>query len=596
MATYTKTVDPNGGADYASIALWEAGEQTLYTSGDIAIADCKRTGSLKDTTAVVVSGWTIGVIPKIIVNAAHRHEGKFVDRRADNNFIYIIQVMQAAVINISTPATVVDGLYISGGDNGSARAILNGANNTVVQNCIMTLTEWVSSAGYAVYYAQIKANTNNVFRNNVVKGGCTYLIFSYDQLLAENNTLIRTGGVASGLFYSSSGLVTAKNNVVMGAQAGFLCFTGTFHADSNNNVSSDASAPGTNKAINKTDYAAYFVDHTTGDFHLKDTSFNLWGISGTDLSGTFTTDIDGQTRTGAWDIGADQYVAAGGTTYTETLITTITSLAAAADLQTYLEAANTLITSGASAESVQEMIEAVLSTATASGGVVDLAARVDACLTTVQSSASVTDAIAAVEDLLSIIQSSSSADNLLQAVESVQTAIFSVATVAEVAQLVEDLQTTIASSSAVTDTLQSGQLFSEVLLSTATSAAEASAAQSFVEAVSVLSQGTGSAAGLQGYLERLTTTGQAIASAADRQLYYDNLAIVALSTASVAAIGAYIEQVQTAAAGLGSVADVLRGAFVGQYIFVDLARARLFHDLAQRRSFTDYARPRRTLQ
>lgn len=48
----------------------------------------------------------------------------------------------------------------------------------------------------------------------------------------------------------------------------------------------------------------------------------------------------------------------------------------------------------------------------------------------------------------------------------------------------------------------------------------------------------------------------------------------------------------TAAAGIGSVSDVLRGAFVGQYLFVDLARARSFQDLAQRRSFTDLARPR----
>ena len=50
MATYTKTVDPNGGSDYLSLALWEAGEQGLYSSGDIAIADCKRTGATKDTT------------------------------------------------------------------------------------------------------------------------------------------------------------------------------------------------------------------------------------------------------------------------------------------------------------------------------------------------------------------------------------------------------------------------------------------------------------------------------------------------------------------------------------------------------------------
>lgn len=33
MATYTKTVDPNGGADYTSLSAWEAGEQARYSSG-----------------------------------------------------------------------------------------------------------------------------------------------------------------------------------------------------------------------------------------------------------------------------------------------------------------------------------------------------------------------------------------------------------------------------------------------------------------------------------------------------------------------------------------------------------------------------------
>ncbi len=74
-------------------------------------------------------------------------------------------------------------------------------------------------------------------------------------------------------------------------------------------MSSDATAPGINVAYNKTDFASYFTDHLNGDFHLTDTSLNLWGLSGTDISATFTTDIDGDTRSN-WDIGADEYVTA----------------------------------------------------------------------------------------------------------------------------------------------------------------------------------------------------------------------------------------------------------------------------------------------
>jgi hypothetical protein len=44
------------------------------------------------------------------------------------------------------------------------------------------------------------------------------------------------------------------------------------------------------------------------EFHLASTD-TTWHDQGTDLSGTFTTDIDGETRV-TWDIGCDEYVAA----------------------------------------------------------------------------------------------------------------------------------------------------------------------------------------------------------------------------------------------------------------------------------------------
>jgi hypothetical protein len=48
----------------------------------------------------------------------------------------------------------------------------------------------------------------------------------------------------------------------------------------------------------------------TEDLHLKEGSDAI--DVGTDLSATFTDDIDGVTRSGTWDIGADEYVAAVG--------------------------------------------------------------------------------------------------------------------------------------------------------------------------------------------------------------------------------------------------------------------------------------------
>lgn len=54
------------------------------------------------------------------------------------------------------------------------------------------------------------------------------------------------------------------------------------------------------------------------DYHLQ-SGDSTWQDQGTDLSGesfpvigSLTTDIDGDTRSGSWDIGADEYVSAGG--------------------------------------------------------------------------------------------------------------------------------------------------------------------------------------------------------------------------------------------------------------------------------------------
>lgn len=53
----------------------------------------------------------------------------------------------------------------------------------------------------------------------------------------------------------------------------------------------------------------FYVSGTNSlsDFHLKSGADAI--DAGTDLSGTFTTDIDGVTRSGTWDIGADEYSA-----------------------------------------------------------------------------------------------------------------------------------------------------------------------------------------------------------------------------------------------------------------------------------------------
>ncbi|MFV2045108.1 MAG: right-handed parallel beta-helix repeat-containing protein, partial [Anaerolineales bacterium] len=75
------------------------------------------------------------------------------------------------------------------------------------------------------------------------------------------------------------------------------------------NVSSDLTASGIGSQTGMSAYGSYFMSIVAGseNLHLTDTSANLWTAPGDDLSGSFTLDVDGETRTVSWDIGADEY-------------------------------------------------------------------------------------------------------------------------------------------------------------------------------------------------------------------------------------------------------------------------------------------------
>ena len=322
MATYTKTVDPNGGADYASIALWEAGEQTLYSSGDIAIADCLRTGATKDTTAVTVAGWTAGVIPKIIANAAHRHEGKWADTRAsDGNYIYTLMTPtnNSAMLDVSVPGGVVDGLL------GDVQTPVNRGfgirfreSGTGI-NCIVRLGDVGSFSnadgfstsmtvgGKTVSWINCMAWDTNTFARSGQRG--FYLNDFYQPTVNTYNCTVYGNSYTIGFLGQNATRGKCFNS------ASFNCGTDFSTVGGDYNVSSDATAPGTNVAHNKTAYADYFVDHTNGDFHLKSTfDWTSWISTSANLYSTFTTDIDGNPRPNSdqFGIGADVKVAAGG--------------------------------------------------------------------------------------------------------------------------------------------------------------------------------------------------------------------------------------------------------------------------------------------
>jgi hypothetical protein len=302
---YAFTVDPNGGSDYTSISAWQAAKKSAYSSGDVVIAYCKRTGATKDTTTVNITGWTAGVIPKIIVDPDYRSDGGFQDQNSLGNYVYTLRSTTdwATGLACATVNTYVEGMQVE-----------MTAANASAYSCVSTVTfvDCIAKAGSAGFTMGTYGQGSNQFRN----------CFAYD---CKNGFIDGRGDNNSGRYcriencvsYSASvtginaGYGSIVNNCVSVASTTTdFASSNSFAPGANNNVSSDGTAPGATKAINKTDYASYFVDITTGNPHLLDEDSELWGINGADLSSRFDTDIDRQIRV-TWDIGCDEYLVGG---------------------------------------------------------------------------------------------------------------------------------------------------------------------------------------------------------------------------------------------------------------------------------------------
>ena len=299
MATeVVKIVDTGGSGDYSSLSAWEAGEQRdLVTADEIAVADCRCTTGAADTTAVTIEGWTTDSTRyiKIWTNPAqgYRHSGKW-DITA-----YRIIVTNGSALRIMEEYTDVIGLQIdctnkSSGSNGlfMDRDYIY-ISKCIVQNCERGLKP-ASSSTIAYMWNTIIINCWRAIDNDDDTSDTQY---------AYNITAI-------GSDYHGILRCVAKNCLCKGYTT---CFFGlASNSDYNSSDDSTGDNWGSNGRANQT---FTFVDEANGDYHLdvSDAGAKDYGIDlSSDLYLAFTDDIDGDTRSAPWDIGADEYIAAVG--------------------------------------------------------------------------------------------------------------------------------------------------------------------------------------------------------------------------------------------------------------------------------------------
>jgi hypothetical protein len=308
--TTTKTVKSSGG-DYTSLSGFEAGEQADLVAGDkILQAECYN---FADSTSVSIDGWTTDATRYIRIYAeptANRHAGVWstskarlsvasfadaIDIAEDYVRLEGLQIEETTdsqynihVIGTGTAANTdvrIDSCLIRRGGKNSVASVLMESGTTTITNCCVYGNTATSSSGI---YGSTNTNNPTVNIYNCVVTACT--AYGIRRVATCTMTVKNTysGGHTTDAFNGTMTLTTCAHDTA-------TSFTGS--------TANTAYATGS---------GAKFTSVTAGsqDFHI--TSGSALIDAGTDLSGTFTVDFEGATRTGTWDIGADEITGGGG--------------------------------------------------------------------------------------------------------------------------------------------------------------------------------------------------------------------------------------------------------------------------------------------
>jgi hypothetical protein len=299
---------------YASLTAWEAARQAVLSEVEEVICSC-QTGAA-DTSAgsssITIDGWTTtsSFYIDLKVDPAYRHAGAW-----DNTKFRITGSNSIGpVMSVGEDWTRVTGLQAENSNSGGGGIhALSGVSSGIRYiSCIVRST--VSAAGVGLWITGNGGTANNFIINCIAYGysGTGGIgIYTRSATAARSHVYNCTVyGNATG-FRMRDAFALFKNNLAIGNTA-TISDAGILTGSTNNAYDQGTNPFGAN-AANSLDLTSYtdaqiFVNAAGGDFHLVSGSPAI--EAGADLSADaafpFDFDIDGQTRTAPWDIGADE--------------------------------------------------------------------------------------------------------------------------------------------------------------------------------------------------------------------------------------------------------------------------------------------------
>jgi len=286
-------------SNYSGIPFGSCATGDLNCVDKIAVAKIDGAWTSPDTTWLDIKDWTTSAnnYIKIYTTPTARHSGKW-----ESNKYTIAPASGAWSILNGTKFFRIDGLQIDAGGTTGIGAGWPGTDADIrISNNIVR----GNGSGEGISSGWMVGNASRLsIWNNIVYGfsGGIRISSSGWKAYVYNNTVYGSTQYGIGKIGGGQTLALLQNNI---SNNNILDYTGDINASSLNNISQDSTSPNLlfrNKIVS-------FISPSAVDFHLsssdasaKDAGINL----SADPNLSFSTDIDGQIRSGTWDIGADE--------------------------------------------------------------------------------------------------------------------------------------------------------------------------------------------------------------------------------------------------------------------------------------------------
>jgi len=297
---------------YGTLQDWETGQEGNLVADDLREVGVCYNDATPFTSGVVIDGSTTDADHYLTLTVAEgqRHDGTAgsgarID--AGGGFgVHAIWVM--------SPYTTIRWLEITDFNDGKVGVMVtSSANGVTVENMVIhNYKTGFPGAGVSVFAA------GTAVRNCIIYDGYPFGIYIEGtppgEAIIDNCTIYDTGlygpvgiagstvGITNTISLGSGTDVTMAGSVTA---FGYNMFETTSGFDPNGFEGNNQCPPiGLENLF-------ISITPTAEDLHLEPTGHTA-GNTGLDLSSVFTDDIDAETRTGVWDIGADEAISGGG--------------------------------------------------------------------------------------------------------------------------------------------------------------------------------------------------------------------------------------------------------------------------------------------